>query len=80
MKHLMISQILRRGDGPAGIMMPDSRRNERRFGDFGRLSYHASRVKVEHDDDYNPRNDSCIKAFVRLLAIAATMAAAEAAA
>ena len=70
---------LRRGDGPDGIVMPDSRRSERLFGDAGRTSYRSSGVKLEKlEDGYDPREDSCIKAFVRLLAAAATAAAVEA--
>ena len=42
LKHLMVSQKLRRGEGPDGITMPDARRNERLFGDLGRTSYHSS--------------------------------------
>ena len=79
LKHLMVSQKLRRGDGPDGIVMPDSRRSERLFGDAGRTSYRSSGVKLEKlEDGYDPREDSCIKAFVRLLAAAATAAAVEA--
>ena len=52
-----------------GISMPDSRRNERIFGSKGRSSYASSLIKWEKlGDDYNPREDTCIKAFVRLLA------------
>ena len=42
--HLMVSQKLRRGDGPDGIAMPDSRRSDRLFGDVGRTSYRSSGV------------------------------------
>ena len=78
LKHLMSAQKLRRGDGPAGILMPDSRRSERLFGHQGRTSYRASGVKLEHlQDDYNPTEDTCIKAFVRLIALAAVAATAE---
>ena len=58
--------------------MPDSRRSERLFGHQGRTSYRASGVKLEHlQDDYNPTEDTCIKAFVRLIALAAVAATAE---
>ena len=36
-------------------------------------------MSVEHmEDDYDPREDTCIKAFVRLIAIAAKAAVVEA--
>ena len=79
LKHLMSAQKLRRGDGPDGIILPDSRRNERLFGHRGRTSYRSSGVKLEHfEDDYDAAADTCIKAFVRLIALAATAAAAQA--
>ena len=81
--HLMVSQKLRRGDGPDGIAMPDSRRSDRLFGDVGRTSYRSSGVKMEkldQEEDYDPRDDTCIKAFVRLIALAVTSALAEASA
>ena len=54
LKHLMLTQKLRRGDGPDGVFMPDARRNERLFGVQGRTSYRSSGVKLEHvDDGYN---------------------------
>ena len=45
-------------------------RNERLFGLSGRSSYRSNGIKLEKlgDVDYEPRDDSCIKAFVRLLA------------
>ena len=42
LRHLMITQKLRRGDGPDGVVMPDSRRRERLFCSAGRTSYTAS--------------------------------------
>ena len=78
-KHLLISQKLRRGDGPDGVVMPDSRRNERLFGHYGRTNYRSAGVKLENlEDDYCAEDDTCIKAFVRLIAVAAAAAAAEA--
>merc|ERR1712032_1695249 len=80
-KCLIISQKLRRGDGPEGVSMPASCRNERLFGQSGRSSYRSNGIKLEKlGDDYEPRDDSCIKAFVRLLAQiahAAVLAASE---
>ena len=59
--------------------MPDCRRAERLFGNAGRLTYRSSGVKLEHmEDDYDPREDACIKAFVRLIAITAKAAVVEA--
>jgi len=81
LKHLIISQKLKRGNGPEGVCMPASRRNERLFGLSGRSSYRSNGIKLEKlGDDYEPRDDSCIKAFVRLLARtahAAVLAASE---
>ena len=81
LKHLIISQKLKRGDGPEGVCMPASCRNERLFGLSGRSSYRSNGIKLEKlGDDYEPRDDSCIKAFVRLLARiahAAVLAASE---
>ena len=70
LKHLIISQKLKRGDRPEGVCMPASRRNERLFGLSGRSSYRSNGIKFleKLGDDYEPRDDSCIKAFVRLLA------------
>ena len=66
------------GDGPDGVVMPDSRRNERLFGHYGRSSYRSAGVKLENlEDDYCAEDDTCIKAFVRLIAIAAAAAAAR---
>ena len=79
LKHLLLTQKLRRGDGPDAVVMPDARRNERLFGSHGRTSYRSAGVKLEHlGSDYQPRDDTCIKAFVRLVAAAAAAAAAEA--
>ena len=61
--------------------MPDARRNQRLFGYHGRTSLRSSGVKLEHmGEDYDPMDDTCIKAFVRLIALMATAAVAEAAA
>ena len=69
LKHLIIAQKLKRGAGPDGVSMPDCRRAERLFGSVGRLSYASSHVKLEKlGDDYDPKIDTCIKAFVRLIA------------
>ena len=79
LRHLMITQKLRRGDGPDGVVMPDCRRNERLFCTAGRTSYRSSGVKLEKlGEDYEPCEDTCIKAFVRLLALVAAAAVVEA--
>ena len=44
LKHLMLSQKLRRGEGPEGVVMPNCRRAERLFGNAGRLTYRSSGV------------------------------------
>ena len=78
----MITQKLRRGDGPDGVVMLDCRRNELLFCTLpagGRTSYRSSGVKLEKlGEDYDPCEDTCIKAFVRLLALVAAAAVAEA--
>ena len=59
--------------------MPESRRAKRLFGQYGRTSSRSSGVKLEHvGDDYSAEEDTCIKAFVRLIAAAAAAAVAEA--
>ena len=63
LRHLLVAQKLRRGDGP--FALPDSRRRERLFGSVGRTSsMRSSQVKQEQPNDYKPRKDTCIKAFV----------------
>ena len=69
MKHMLVTQQLRRGDGP--FSFTDSRRTERLFGSIGRTTiYKSARIKHEALADYDPSKDTCIKAFVRLLAAA----------
>ena len=52
-----------------GLHARSSPRNERLFGLSGRSSYRSNGIKLEKlGDDYDPRDDSCVKAFVRLLA------------
>ena len=74
MKHLLVARELHQGDGP--FKLPPARRTERLFGSLGRTStYRASRVKhLKPADGYVPSEDTCIKAFVRLIAAAATEA------
>ena len=67
LKRLLGAQMLRRGDGI--LALPDSRRKERLLA--GRTSLATTLVKLEKlDQSYNPRHDTCLKAFVRLLACA----------
>ena len=76
MKNLLVTQRLRRGEGP--IIYPTSRRAERLFGEQGRTKRTSSKIKLEKlGDDYNPRNDSVLKALVRLMAAAASDGVAE---
>ena len=69
LKHMLASKYLRQGDGI--ISIPLSRRTERLFGKHGsgRTKFLSTGVKLEKlGADYNPREDTCVRAFVRLLA------------
>ena len=71
LRNLLVTQHLRNGEGP--FTMPDSRRRERLLGDSGRTKTLSSGIKWEKfGESYVPREDSCISAFVRLMAIAAS--------
>ena len=60
------ANTLRRGDGV--IALPESRQRERLLR-VGRTKLAAKWVKMEvQERDYNPRSDTCVRAFVRLLA------------
>ena len=66
LKKLLGANTLRRGDGV--IALPESRQRERLLR-VGRTKLAAKWVKMEvHERDYNPRSDTCVRAFVRLLA------------
>ena len=70
LNSLLTTQYLRRGDGI--IATPASRRAERLFGvtGSGRSLGLSAGVKLESvGSDYEPKRDTCIKAFVRLLAM-----------
>ena len=72
LNNMLATNYLRKGDGI--IALPDSRRRERLFGlsGGGRTRREASGVKMERlNADYDPRADTCIRAFVRLLALLA---------
>ena len=65
LRKLLGAQMLRRGDGI--ISLPESRRKERLLA--GRTKLVSKLVKMEVLlSDYKAREDTCIKAFVRLLA------------
>ena len=59
LRHLILTQTLRRGDGL--YVIPDSRRTERLFGDAGRTKLVSAGIKLENlGKDYDPREDSCL--------------------
>ena len=73
-KNLLVTQKLRSGDGLSTIAtMPASRRTHRLMDD-GRTKQRRTAVKLENltGPGYTPRTDSCLKAFVRLLAARAS--------
>ena len=77
MRNLLGAQTLRRGDGV--FSMPASRRNERLFGvtGSGRTKHLCTGVKLENiGKDYDPRQDTSLKAFIRLIALKAQEIAA----
>ena len=79
MNNLLVTQKLRRGDGP--IAYPQSRRAERLFGEVGRTKRASTHIKLEKlECNYDVRQDTCIKAFVRQMADAARLTVEEAAA
>ena len=66
LRKLLAGSVLRMGDGV--ITLPENRRRERLLG-VGRTKLTSKWVKQEvANRDYNPREDTCIKAFVRSLA------------
>ena len=68
LRHLVMQNQLRRGDGLYKV--PDSRRKQRLF-EHGRTKHASTGFKMEkllRPDEYTPELDTCIKAFVRLLA------------
>lgn len=74
LKKLLGQRYLRRGDGI--IATPESRRKERLFGEHGtgRSSRLCTNVKLEklRGSRYEPAEDTCLTAFVRLLAVIST--------
>ena len=70
LNNLLATQYLRRGDGI--VATPLSRRKEKLFGSTGsgRTRHLSTGIKIEKlDSDYNPRDDTCLEAFIRLLAV-----------
>ena len=66
LRKLLGASQLRRGDGV--IALPESRRKDRLLN-VGRTTLASKYVKSEVlCRDYNPRLDTCVKAYVRLLA------------
>ena len=66
LRKLLAGSVLRRGDGV--IALPENRRRERLLG-VGRTKLTSKWVKLEvANREYIPRQDTCIKAFVRSLA------------
>ena len=73
LNKLLAVRYLRRGDGIESL--PASRRRERLFGANGsgrtsskRAASKCMELLMSSDDEYNPREDTCLKAFIRLLA------------
>jgi len=67
LQNMSVCQYLRRGDGIAAF--EDSRRKERLFGMRRRTKpMPAGDNEAKRNAEYNPLTDTCIKAFVRLLA------------
>lgn len=74
LRKLLAVRYLRRGDGI--IATPESRRKERLFGvsGTGRSTRSRTGIKLEklHGSGYEPTNDTCVAAFVRLIAAASS--------
>ena len=70
LRKLLAKRYLREGDGLFSV--PESRRRERLFGVTGSGRVSSSRAASACMEllglDYDPRKDTCIKAFLRLLA------------
>ena len=71
LQHLLSRKYLRLGGGIVAV--PTSRRAERVFGAEGLGRSKALTIgKLESvGAEYNPREDTCVKAFVRFLALRA---------
>jgi hypothetical protein len=78
LNKLLAANMLRRGDGIHTT--PASRRTERLFGATGNGRTKSVAAGLKHErlaSDYDPRADTVVKAFIRLLAVRAEAAAAE---
>ena len=74
LNFMLVRGYLRVGDGL--VATPMSRRKERLFG-VGRTSLPSAGVKLELlGADYDPKSDTCVKAFVRCIAASAAAAMA----
>lgn len=74
---LLAIRVLREGDG--AFSTPESRRSERLFGETG--NGRSKPFKLEDGScelEYDPANDTCVDAFVRLLAARAQAEGAQA--
>ena len=77
LKHLLMQNQLRRGDGLYKV--PDSRRTERLM-EHGRTKHASTGIKLEKlalVEDYSPMQDTSLKAFVRMCAGRARQLSAE---
>lgn len=76
LNHLLVTKVLHEGSGLYAT--PESRRKERLFGEHGagRTKLPSSGVKLEarlmEAKGYSPCADTCIRAFVRMLAVRAS--------
>ena len=67
LRKLLGQGYLRRGDGV--VTMPAARRTARLFGEGRTKAKRAGACKIELlGAEYEPREDTCIRAFVRILA------------
>ena len=70
LNKLLAKNYLRRGDGVASL--PEARRTERLFSQGRSRARRAGECKMElMGVEYDPRDDTCIKACVRLIALQA---------
>ena len=69
LNNMLARQYLRAGDGIYAT--PDARRKERLLSGTGRLSLGSGGAKLSVGDVYDPRSDTCLEAFIRLIAACA---------
>ena len=66
LRTMIAKDYLRRGDGV--VTVPDSRRVDR-LTKLGRLTLKSAGNKREdREADYDPRSESCVEAFIQLIA------------